>query len=655
MICPYCVQEIPAGSEKHNECKVIKDKKFPPFYVDHHSGEDDADPVILSVVGFGRHGKTVFLCALFDFLDNHLTHIWPNFFNHVLDQESLSRLTDTRTNLRKGELPERTMQSFPRPGIFRLTNMPRTNGAGKLPPLNDTTVLIYDPPGEAFATEDQIVRLASFVKRSSCVLFLVDITALGDAIADEMAKLLDTYLLGMRRMGIEKKSQHMIVVYTKSDEMKVSVPEFEGYLETEPALKSHLDEQRPTTLADPYAHLRHLEHISQLLEKFTRSELNAVKFIHVAREWFASVSYTVVSSLGAAPEKFFNEAGEEDSKLTVKMSPRGVVDPLLYVLAKSIKIKEPPPPPPPVIEEPEPLPRWALAAAGGGIVLLLILLVLYLSGSGAESDSNGTGQPGKADGAKVSASINPLTLERRASPKVVPTPPGMSFVPGGEFMMGSADGDDFERPPHKVAVKPFFIDQYEVTCAEYARFVEQTGHAPPPSWRGAQHPSGWERLPVTGVTWDDAATYARWADKRLPTEDEWEFAARGNDGRVYPWGKEWQSGKANAGGLVAGRLAEVGTFDGVSPFGVYDMIGNAWEWTASDLKPYPGGRLTVNASDNNLKVIRGGSWKEGPQEATATYRGYLLARGSEDYSATGFRCVQDVSETPRATPETSAR
>jgi iron(II)-dependent oxidoreductase len=102
-------------------------------------------------------------------------------------------------------------------------------------------------------------------------------------------------------------------------------------------------------------------------------------------------------------------------------------------------------------------------------------------------------------------------------------------------------------------------------------------------------------------------------------------------------------------------LAEVGTFDGVSPFGVHDMIGNAWEWTASDLKPYPGGRLTVNSSDNNLKVIRGGSWKEGPKEATATYRGYLLPRGSQDYSATGFRCVQDVSETPRATPETSAR
>src|SRR5205085_2618663 len=113
--------------------------------------------------------------------------------------------------------------------------------------------LIYDPPGEAFSTEDKIVNFASFVKHSRCVLFLVDVTALGDSIADEMAKLLDTYVLGMRRMGIEKKSQHMIVVYTKSDEMKVSVPEFESFLEREPRLRDYLDQQRPATLADPRA------------------------------------------------------------------------------------------------------------------------------------------------------------------------------------------------------------------------------------------------------------------------------------------------------------------------------------------------------------------------------------------------------------------
>jgi formylglycine-generating enzyme required for sulfatase activity len=656
MICPYCVQEIPAGSDKHDECKENKGKPFSPFYIDHHGGEDSIDPVVVSVVGFRQHGKTVFLCALFDFLDNHLHQSWPGFYNHVLDQDSLTQLNETREDLRKGNLPNWTILSFPRPGIFRLTNMPRRNGGGKLPPLDDTSVLIYDPPGEAFVSEDQIVLLASFVKRSSCVLFLIDITSLGDAIADETAKLLDTYLLGMRRMGIAKKSQHLIVVYTKSDEMKASLPEFEGFLEGQPELKNHLNEQRPAALTDPYMYLQHLERISQLLEKFTLTELNAGKFINVARDWFASVNYTIVSSLGAAPEKYFNEAGEERSRMTVRMSPRGVVDPLLFVLANSIKIKKPLDPPPPPPPEPEPFPRWALVAAGSGIALLLIvLLIMYFSNSDAKPQS-GKIQPGKLGGETISANLNPPATNGRGSPNVGPVPPGMALVPGGEFEMGRAEGDEFESPPHRVVVKPFFIDLYEVTCEEYTRFIGETGHTHPVGWRGGTYPQGSMRMPVTGVTWYDAAMYARWANKRLPTEQEWEFAARGKDGRIYPWGGEWLPGKANANDSVSGKLAEVGTYDSISPFGAYDMSGNAWEWTASDLKPYPGGRLTVEVAGKDLKVIRGGSWRESPKEATATYRGYLLASGSQDYSATGFRCVRDVpTASMRTAQEISAR
>jgi formylglycine-generating enzyme required for sulfatase activity len=654
MICPYCAEDVPADSQQHHGCRRIRDKQFPPFYLDHDGGDAAAEPVVLSVVGFSGHGKTVYLCALFDYLDNHLTYMWPNFFNHVLDQESLSRLNDNRRKLRAGELPPRTAENFPRPGIFRLTNMPGSVGGNGLPSLKDTTVLIYDPPGEAFVTEDKIVEFASFVKRSSCVLFLIDITALGDSIADEMARLLDTYVLGMRRMGIAKKSQHLIVVYTKSDEMKVSVPEFAGFLEQEPKLRDHLDQQRPETLTDPHAHFRQLEDISRLLEAFTWSELSAGRFIHVARDWFASVSYTVVSSLGAAPEKVQDGNGdaaavthEDDNapldlgagnghaaaRLTVKMSPRGVADPLLYVLAKSIKEPPPPPLPPPDNE----WPVWLLPALIGGAALLLILFIALLAWAWSGTDSNRNVPANKA----ANANTNTPATNANTPGMHVTAPKGMAYVPGGEFVMGSASGDDFERPPHRVAVKPFFIDRYEVTCADYARFVEQTGHAPPPGWHGGQYPQGAASRPVTGVSWDDAFAYAKWANKRLPTEEEWEFAARGTDGRPYPWGKEWQAGMANAGG-VAGGLADVGAFKGVSPFGLYDMVGNAWEWTADDLRPYPGGQWPV-IPQGALKVIRGGSWREGPGQATATYRGYLPARSSKDYSATGFRCAQDVA------------
>jgi serine/threonine-protein kinase len=634
MICPYCVEDVPAHSQQHHECKRVKDKPFPPFYLDYHGGESSTDPLVLSVVGFPGHGKTVYLCALFDYLDNHLTYIWPGFFNHVLDQESLSLLNNNRRSLREGILPSRTDQSFPRPGIFRLTKMPQHAVSNGLSPLADTTVLIYDPPGEAFSTEDKIVNFASFVKHSRCVLFLVDVTALGDSIADEMAKLLDTYVLGMRRMGIEKKSQHMIVVYTKSDEMKVSVPEFASFLEREPRLNDYLDQQRPATLTDPRAHFNQLEDISRLLESFTWSELKAARFINVAEDWFASVSYTVVSSLGAAPEEANNGNGTVQ-RLTVRMSPRGVADPLLYVLAKSVKEL---PPQVQVYEAPpdDGWPRWLIPAlVGGGAFLIIILIALLAWGlSDTATDKNAP--------VKKPTNVN-TPANSNTNPKRVIAPKGMTYVPGGEFIMGNASGDGFERPPHRVSVGPFFIDQYEVTCAEYARFIEKTGHAPPPGWVGGQYPQGAGRRPVTDVTWDDASAYAKWNNKRLPTEEEWEFAARGTDGRIYPWGKEWQAGMANVGGAGGGALADVGTFKGASPFDVYDMVGNAWEWTADDLRPYPGAKWEY-VPQGSLKVIRGGSWRESPDQATTTYRGYLPARGGKDYSATGFRCVQDIAE-----------
>jgi formylglycine-generating enzyme required for sulfatase activity len=602
----------------------------------------------------------VYLCALFDYLDSHLPYMWPNFFNLVLDQESLSGLNRHRRMLRGGTLPPRTPAAiFPRPGIFRLTHLPRSAGDNGLPPLQDTTVLIYDPPGEAFETEGKIVELASFVKRSNCVLFLIDLAKLGDSIADEMARLLDTYLLGMRRMGIEKQSQHLIVVYTKSDEMKVSLPEFKGFLEQQPALADYLNQQRPPTLADPRAHFGKLEEISRLLETFTWSELNAGRFIHVARDWFASVSYTVVSSLGAAPEPVQGsngnarvaqgdgntplDLGDESSRatmrLTTKMSPRGVADPLLYVLAKSLKTPPPlpallPPPPKGFLEELfdgwPPWAPWALIIGGGALLIIVLLALLAWAWPGGTADENTP--------ANKATNTRPANVNAPARPAA---PKGMVYVPGGEFIMGSAGGDDFERPPHRVSVQPFFIDLYEVTRADYALFVEQTGHSPPPGWVGALPPAGTARWPVTHVSWHDAVAYAEWAGRRLPTEEEWEFAARGTDGRTYPWGEGWQAGMANAGGVGGGGLADVGSFKGSSPFGAYDMVGNAWEWTASPPSAYPGGPAPA-LKPGDFRVIRGGSWSTPKEQATTTYRGYL-ERGSGDTDKTGFRCAKDAA------------
>jgi eukaryotic-like serine/threonine-protein kinase len=207
-------------------------------------------------------------------------------------------------------------------------------------------------------------------------------------------------------------------------------------------------------------------------------------------------------------------------------------------------------------------------------------------------------------------------------------------------------GDEYESPAHQVTVAPFYMDLYEVTNEQYLKFVRATKHPIPKTWTTQLYPIGQAHKPVTGVSWDDANAYAKWVGRRLPNEEEWEFAARGTDGRRYPWGNQWEPRLANANGTSRAK-ADVGTYKGVSPFGVYDMVGNAWEWTASKLSPYPGGTLPKEAQ-GELTVIRGGSYAENSDQATTTYRGFVLTRGG-NYDKTGFRCVIDAA--PQSQPK----
>ena len=238
---------------------------------------------------------------------------------------------------------------------------------------------------------------------------------------------------------------------------------------------------------------------------------------------------------------------------------------------------------------------------------------------------------------------------------VAAVPPGMVLIPGGEFKVGRDDGEENERPAHTVIVAPFYLDQHEVTNEQYLKFIEATGYLRPPSWLGQRYPAATDKLPVTDVTWEDANEYARWASKRLPTEEEWEIAARGADGRVYPWGNDWADDLANVPKDAADKrqLAPVGTYlRGQSFYGVLDLVGNAWEWTASDYKEYAGGKpLTIPEGYQNLKVIRGCSHGCTAKQATATYRrGWPASRKDwpdgtpANYMQTGFRCAQDAPQ-----------
>lgn len=223
------------------------------------------------------------------------------------------------------------------------------------------------------------------------------------------------------------------------------------------------------------------------------------------------------------------------------------------------------------------------------------------------------------------------------TPAPVAAPEDMIYIAGGKFEMGRADGDEYERPAHTVTVEPFFIDRTEVTNEAYQQFVTVTGHRAPPHWPNGRFPESGARLPVVNVSWDDASAYAKWANKRLPTEAEWEFAARGKDGRIYPWGNTWNPSASNAGRTAGGRIVEVGSFPGgASPFGVLDMCGNVWEWTASSLKNYAQNDQEIAPG----RVIRGGAFDVSSARATTTYRGVLPEDRLPD--KTGFRTVRDA-------------
>lgn len=240
----------------------------------------------------------------------------------------------------------------------------------------------------------------------------------------------------------------------------------------------------------------------------------------------------------------------------------------------------------------------------------------------------------------VTATVATSSLPEPTTPSAS-IPMGMVYIPGGVFEMGRADGDDYERPQHFVEVKAFYLDRTEITNEQYKAFVDATGHPAPQHWRGNEPPEGEAKHPVINVSWHDAIAYADWAGKRLPTEEEWEFAARGNDGRLYPWGSDWNQELANTAESGVGKIVEVGRYPGgVSPFGAFDLCGNVWEWTASELRSYQTQEVIAPDPSVPRKVIRGGAYDVRNDRATTTYRGVVQA--DKVYPKTGFRCAQNI-------------
>ena len=237
-------------------------------------------------------------------------------------------------------------------------------------------------------------------------------------------------------------------------------------------------------------------------------------------------------------------------------------------------------------------------------------------------------------------------------------PHRMVLIPAGEFVMGTDKAKEKsmpasfglknppyenEQPMHTVFLNAFYMAKFEVTNSEYKHFLEASRARLPDYWKNLDLKQ-WGRFPMMNVSWFEADSYCKWKGQRLPTEAEWEKAARGTDGRRFPWGNEFDKNKANT---QQKSLAPIGFFQAdVSPYGSYDMGGNVSEWVGSWYKPYPENEYHDPDFGEKYRVVRGGSWG-GVGHYYVSYYVRTAFRAFADptkrYNDTGFRCAMSAN------------
>jgi len=313
----------------------------------------------------------------------------------------------------------------------------------------------------------------------------------------------------------------------------------------------------------------------------------------------------------------------------------------------------------------------------------IVLTLLSCSGGKSEKDKNTEEKIQEQQPVNGETEIPPNSTETSSGPEMQVTTPKseMIYFEGGAFLMGSENGLPNEAPVHEVTVEPFYIDKTPVTVAQFRQFIEVTAYKteaekfgdsgvfnlekqnwellPGATWNkpfGPTGPDAEDNHPVTHVSWNDAVAYAKWAGKRLPTEAEWEYAARSgeNSGEKFSWGNEvsengeyfantWQ-GSLDAPEAKDGYLftSPVGAF-GENEAGVTDMGGNVWQWCADTYKPYPGSNEPFR-EDSNIKVIRSGSFFfDQNGEDSFSVSGRSMNSHETSLFNTGFRCAKNAN------------
>lgn len=239
-----------------------------------------------------------------------------------------------------------------------------------------------------------------------------------------------------------------------------------------------------------------------------------------------------------------------------------------------------------------------------------------------------------------------------ATAATAPTPTGapsagvdtpMIAITAGSFQMGSEAGNADSKPAHKVDVAAFQIDSLEATNGDFKAFVDATGYQTDAEKSGdkpwSDYAEGKDNNPVVKVSWNDATAFCQWAGKRLPTEAEWEFAARGTDGLAYPYGNTYDAKKQNGKDSGLRGTVAVGSYpDGASPFQILDMAGNVAEWTSSKPEHYPGNTSNSKLYGDKLYIVRGGGWFSNQDQLASYYRNSAVPTTAND--DLGFRCAK---------------
>jgi formylglycine-generating enzyme required for sulfatase activity len=262
-------------------------------------------------------------------------------------------------------------------------------------------------------------------------------------------------------------------------------------------------------------------------------------------------------------------------------------------------------------------------------------VVIYRRRDGSRQSSTGTQSAPPPPESPDRPVLRRNTADRQQEKEV----DGMMFIPEGFVTLGSDEASDTEKPLHRFRVKPFYLDKQEVTNRDYKQFCDATGHPVPPYWNGRNYPKDLESHPVVQVSWLDASAFARWAGKRLPTEAEWERAAKGPNSYRYAYGNAYDPQKANTTGQ---KTSAVGSYP-ANEFGLFDMTGNVFEWTSSLFAPYPyqdsDGREDAKAS--GPRVLKGGCHSSKEADARCLVRKKDLPENGSPLL--GFRCARDAS------------